>query len=81
MQTLECNEDVSLDTFRDFLCLNGYHFRLLGGGHEQWEGVRKRRPVVLSRTVCPVPPFVIRQVLRETGIPMDALRAYLAGET
>ncbi|WP_341834470.1 hypothetical protein WJU16_15905 [Chitinophaga pollutisoli] len=33
-----CNVDVSLDTFRDFLCLKGYRFRLLPGGHEQWEG-------------------------------------------
>lgn len=80
MEFVTWHEDVSLDTFRDFLCLKGYRFRLLPGGHEQWEGARGRRPVVLSRRVDPVPPFVIRQVLRGMGIPWEELEKYLMGE-
>lgn len=75
-----CNVDVSLDTFRDFLCLKGYLFRLIPGGHEQWEGVRGSRPVVLARRVDPVPPFAIRHALRTMGVAQEELEAYLAGE-
>jgi predicted RNA binding protein YcfA (HicA-like mRNA interferase family) len=75
MGSKESNFDI--DDFRRFLIKNGLKRIRCKGSHEVWSRNDLYRPVILPANRNPVAPFVIKNFLRDIGISIHELKAFV----
>ena len=57
-------KNIPLKTFRDYLEWNGLNHVRTNGGHEIWNKVGLKRPVVVPTHVNPVEEHVVKNAMR-----------------
>ncbi len=70
--------NISIADFRSFLTEQGCKEIESGNtGHEKWAKNGMLRPVVFQTHIDPIPEFIIRNNLRNMGLTINDLRAWL----
>lgn len=73
--------NIRIEEFRAFLKKNDCKIVPSGNsGHEKWVKEGALRPVVFQTHIDPIPTFIIRNNLRNIGLSMSDLRAWLKGQ-
>jgi len=63
--------NIPLKDFRKFLESQGLNVIKTTkgrGGHEKWSKLEMDRPITIQTHICPVPEFIVKQVLRHLEI-------------
>ena len=60
--------NISLSKYRKFLQYAGCVLDSTNGGHEKWTKEGLTRPIIVQNHIDPVPPFIVKNALRNLGI-------------
>jgi len=60
--------NIPLNEFREFLKKSGCKKISTEGGHEKWVRKDLTRPIILQTHISPVPEFIVKNTLRNSGL-------------
>lgn len=72
--------NLSLKEIRNFLNNQGLKVKSIRGGHEKWIGKKLLRPIILQTHIDPVPPHIIKQILRHLDLTNQEFFDVLSGK-
>jgi predicted RNA binding protein YcfA (HicA-like mRNA interferase family) len=61
-----------------FLEHNGLKHIKTNGGHAIYTRANLNRPIVIQTHICPVPEFIVSQILKHLGFTKKSFHAYVA---
>lgn len=47
------------------------------GGHEKWTRSDLNRPIIIQNHICPVPEFIVSQILKHLGFSKKEFHLYV----